>query len=211
MIPTPTYIYHITHINNLPSILENRHLLSTASLNIQQLKHVNIAHRSIQDIRANTPVTISPYGVLHDYVPFYFCPRAPMLYAITKGSVEGYVDGQAPCLHLVSTVQSLEENGLSFVFTDGHAIMALSHFYNNTQDLQRLSWDIINAKYWFDTLQNPDRKRRKQAELLVHQQLPWEFIREVGVANKEIAQEAAQLMKNSGFDTPVTIRPQWYY
>lgn len=206
-----TYIYHITHINNLSSILECGCLLSTTNLDTKQLKHVNIAHRSIQEIRANTNVPVPPFGVLHDYVPFYFCPRTPMLYTISRGNVEGYAERQSPCLHLVSTVQSVAQNGLSFAFTDGHAIVALSQFYNSIQDLQMLNWDIIRSKYWFDTLQNPDRKRRKQAEFLVYQQLPWDLVLEVGTENEDISREALRIIRGSNSSTRVTTRPKWYY
>lgn len=52
-----------------------------------------------------------------------------MLYAIYKGNVEGYKDGQNPILHLTSSVEAVEEAGLPFAFTDGHAEMAISDFF----------------------------------------------------------------------------------
>lgn len=43
-----------------------------------------IAHNTIQDRRAQTYVPCLPGGNPHDYVPFYFAPCSPMLYAAHK-------------------------------------------------------------------------------------------------------------------------------
>ena len=51
-----------------------------------------------------------------------------------------------------------------FVFTDGHAIMQLSKFYDDLGYLTEIDWDIMEEKYWRDTIEDPDRKRRRQAE-----------------------------------------------
>ena len=77
--------------------------------------------------------------MLSDYVPFYFAPRSPMLYAIHKGKVEGYTGGQGEVLHLVSSAESVAgENGLDYCFTEGHAEIGFSEFFEDLTDLQRI-------------------------------------------------------------------------
>ncbi len=90
----PTLIYHLTHQNNLPDILESGCLHCVNDLGNQA--SVNIAHPAIQTRRAITPVSAGPGGALHDYVPFYFANRQPMLYALHRGNVEEYDEGQQP-------------------------------------------------------------------------------------------------------------------
>lgn len=97
-------IYHITPIENLKSILKKDGLLSYNALHSSQISYKNIAYENIQDRRAITRVTCGSGGVLHDYVPFYFAPRSPMLYTIHRGNVSGYHQGQTPILHLVSQI-----------------------------------------------------------------------------------------------------------
>ena len=41
-----------------------------------------------------------------DYVPFYFGPKSPMLYAIKQGKVEGY-QGQREIVYLVAAAEEI--------------------------------------------------------------------------------------------------------
>lgn len=76
----PIPIYHITHIDNLTSILNLGGLMANSRLRRQRINYLDIAHERIQDRRARTSVPCGAGGVLHDYVPFYFAPRSPMLF-----------------------------------------------------------------------------------------------------------------------------------
>lgn len=96
-----------------------------------------------------------------------------MLYAIHKGNVQTYTEGQKPILHLVSSAEVVQEAGLAFTFTDGHAEMDISTFFTDLNDLEKIDWDIMQSRYWYDTLKDGDRKRRRQAEFLVHSFFPW--------------------------------------
>ncbi|MBZ8182847.1 DUF4433 domain-containing protein [Oscillatoria salina IIICB1] len=84
----PTPIYHITHVNNLSSILNSSGLIAFNQLKQQRANYTDIAHQTIQDRRARKQVPCGAGGVLHDYVPFYFAPRSPMLYTINRGNVQ---------------------------------------------------------------------------------------------------------------------------
>jgi hypothetical protein len=86
----PIPIYHITHIDNLKSILSAGRLLAYNAMSAAKTQYPNIAYENIQDRRATTYVPCGRGGVLHDYVPFYFAPRSPMLYTINRGNVEKY-------------------------------------------------------------------------------------------------------------------------
>lgn len=154
-----TAIYHITHVENLPPIIQQGGLFCPVSLNELNLSHLNIAYQSIQARRALKKVPILPFGVLHDYVPFYFAPRSPMLYTINRGNVEGHKGGQTPIIHLVTSAEVVADEKLPFVFTDGHAIIAISNFYNDLGNLNEIDWGLMKAKYWNDTDEDGDRLR----------------------------------------------------
>ena len=87
-----------------------------------------------------------------------------MLYVISRGGVEGYTDGQEPVIHLRSTAEAVKKAGLSWVFTEGHADMGYTDFFDDLKDLDKIDWDLMQARYWHDTNNDPDRTRRRQAE-----------------------------------------------
>jgi len=149
--------------------------------------------------------------MLADYVPFYFAPRSPMLYTINRGNVEGYQEGQRPIVHLVSSAEAVRAAGLSFAFTDGHADMDISHFFNDLQDLERVDWNVMSSKYWSDTLGDGDRKRRRQAEFLVYQFFPITRIETIGVINQNMADRVTQFIETLGLELSVQAQPTWYY
>ena len=213
MTPNLAYIYHITHINNLESIIKSGGLLSYSGMQIANMRYTNIAHQNIQDRRATTSVPCGSGGKLHDYVPFYFAPRSPMLYAINRGNVEGY-QGQDLVVHLVSKAQSVQAAKLLFVFTDGHATMKITSFFDNLTQLDKIDWNIMAEKYWRDTNEDMDRKRRRQAEFLIRDFLPWQLVTEIGVIeveNKIKVERTLQSSQNVTHKPIVKICREWYY
>ncbi len=207
----PTPIYHITHIRNLQSILQLGGLIANNRLKQQQVNYQDIAHGNIQDRRALIGVPCAAGGCLHDYIPFYFAPRSPMLYTIDKGNVEGYTEGQNPVIDIVTEAEIISANNLVFAFTDGHAVMDYSEFYDDLQFLNMIDWEIIRARYWNNTPDDLDKKRRRQAEFLVHQLCPWALITEIGVINNTVQLQVQQILQNFNCQTPVKVYSSWYY
>lgn len=105
----------------------------------------------------------------------------------------------------------MEEHNKEFVFTDGHAIMALSEFYKDLEDLARVDWSVMESKYWFDDADHPDRKRRRQAEFLVHQQVELSLFLGIGVYNQRMKETVNKILKEYHIEMNVLIRPQFYY
>ncbi len=208
----PTPIYHITHIDNLTPILNSGGLIANSRLRREGINYLDIAYESIQDRRARTSVPCGVGGVLHDYVPFYFAPRSPMLYTLHKGNVESYAQGQNPVIHLVSEAEAIEASDLAFAFTDGHAVMAYADFYDDLEALESvIDWELMESRYWFDTEEDPNRKCRRQAEFLVHQFCSWRLIKKIGVINGTIQAQVQQTLKNFNHQPPVRVYSNWYY
>jgi hypothetical protein len=204
-------IYHITHLRNLPSILESGCLWCDKERFLRKLNTTGIAHEHIKQRRARRRVPTAARGTLDNYVPFYFAPRSPMLYTIHKGNVVNYNDGQSPVLHLVSSVERVVESELPFTFTDGHAEMATCTFFERIEDLNNVDWQIMQSRLWNDTPQDGNRKWRRQAEFLVHNHFPLNLISEIGVISPEFAEETARLADASGYKIEVNVRKNWYY
>jgi hypothetical protein len=200
-------IYHITPVDNLPGIIKAGGLY--CDRDAKNIQFVSIAHKNIKERRLRKRVPVGPGGVLADYVPFYFAPRSPMLYTINRGNVEGHARGQEPIVHLVSSTEAVDAEGLDWVFTEGHAVMDYTDFFDDFADLNKIDWPLMSSNFWFDRDEYPDRCRRRQAEFLVRGFFPWELVSEIGVCNTATEKRVKEIVKGK---TPrVEVKQGWYY
>lgn len=205
-----TAIYHISHVNNLPSIAEHG-LLCDRTLAARGANSHSIAFTAIKAIRARTAVPCDPGGTLDDYVPFYFAPRSPMLYTINLGNVPSVADGQQNIVHLVLRAEDLAEDQ-EFVFTSGHAIIALSDYYNDLADLRKLDWTSINTRQWGSYYDPTDEtKRKKQSEFLAHGRVAWERVRGIAVHSEACADLVRERLDGVAHVPRIAVKKDWYY
>jgi hypothetical protein len=134
-----------------------------------------------------------------------------MLFSIHQGNVQQYQHGQEPIIHLVGSSKAVQESQLPFTFTEGHAEMGYSEFFTDLADLAKIDWEIMKAEFWRDTDQDMDRKRRRQAEFLVHQFFPWNLVATIGVINDGVRQAVGRVLANHDHRPEVIVRRDWYY
>lgn len=167
----------------------------------------NIGLSHIKQRRLARTVPCAARGVLGDYVPFNFCPRSVMLYAVSRGHLN-YNGGQTEIVHLRSTVRTAIGLGQPWAFTDRHAEVAHALYFDDLSDLGEVEWPVMPLTYWSDP-QRPEIKETRQAEFLVHQQFPWAGVLEIGCINQGIAAQVTSLVGTAG--PTVTVRGNWYY
>ena len=206
-----TEIYHITNVDNLVGIVEAGGLWCDREATSRGLTKVGIAYQHIKVRRAQRLVPLGPGGTLDNFIPFYFAPRSPMLCSIYHDNVDGYSEGQRSVVHLVSSAETISDAEASFVFTDGHAAMDLSDFFDKLDDLDKIDWKIMKEKYWADTDEDGDRARRRNAEFLVHRFVPWQLIAGIGVFNMAMAEHVTEILGDVAVKPVVTVERGWYY
>ncbi|MDP4013925.1 MAG: DUF4433 domain-containing protein [Candidatus Nanopelagicales bacterium] len=109
--------------------------------------HLVIGHAHIKQRRLHTLVPVAPFGVVADYVPFYFAPRSPMLFAIHRNQVAGHRGGQEPIVYLVVSLEELLPVA-SVVFTDRNASLAIAQFSSDSRAATSLvDWDLMNLTW----------------------------------------------------------------
>ncbi len=182
-------------------------MICKSDIDEKEIPYDNIAYPELQDRRSLTAVDVEPYGHLHDYVPFYFAPRSPMLYVNYKKGDEI----QKGIIYLISSAQSIKKSEIPFVFTDGHAIMALSHFYRREEDLENIDWNVMRGKYWYDTDEDNDRKRRRQAEFLIHRFMPWVLFEAIIVYDQSVKERVEKFIRTAAHKPTVHIKRNWYF
>ena len=85
-IPAQPLIYHITHMDNLPSIITKNGLWSDAVMLEKDGNKANIGMSAIKERRLGLPVVCHSGDQVGEYVPFYFCPRSIMLFLINRAN-----------------------------------------------------------------------------------------------------------------------------
>ena len=160
-----TYLYRMTHIENIPHILKfgiTHYSSSNANPNF-----VPIGDSSI--ITSRNCFLLNNGRTLGEYIPFYFGVRTPMLYVVQNGYNMVSPTYAENIVYCVSSVQKIIDLHLDFVFTNGHAIDCFTTQFtpdniNNIDSI--IDWNAVNSKYWKDD-NDLDMKRRKEAEFLV--------------------------------------------
>lgn len=201
-------IYHFTDAANVPGILAANELRCHRAATTA----VDVGDASIKSRRALIDVTGGLGGKLCDYVPFYYAPRSPMLSSIQFGNVPGVSADQRRLVYLVSSTEAAYAAGLACVFTDGNAAKAFTAFHEDAANLSEVvDWPLMQARYWANTVDDPDRRRRRMAEFLVHRALPLELVTELAVYDESVAAHGAEVLREAGSTLSLAIRRDWYF
>jgi O-acetyl-ADP-ribose deacetylase (regulator of RNase III) len=176
-------LYYITHVDNVPSILEH------GILSHGQMESQRIPFKPIYDanIVSNRKGRFTPDGrSLWEYANVYFQPRNPMMYRVIheKGCKELAVVGVAPVVM----------NGNGVFVTDGNAASNATHFFPAAEGLRILqdNWQTIQLQYWND---RDGSKRKIMAECLTRERIAPEHIHTIFVADHETREKVEKRIR----------------
>lgn len=212
MVPLHPKLYHILHVDRLPSIIADGRLWCDAEVVQRTPPGTTIGMNGIKQRRL-TELTLSSHPGLHvgDCVPFYFCPRSVMLYLIAQANHPelGYRGGQAPIIHfeadLHAAVAWAERKNRRWAFTLSNAG---SYFFEDRcdlADLGEIDWDAVRTRDWRNC------KEGKQAEFLVERSFPWQLIERIGVYSTQQYRLVVNALPADGHKPSVEILRDWYY
>jgi len=187
-------LYRMTHIQNIPHILQYGITHKNSPNRNSEYKDIGdgslINNRNTKKKQVNN----GNYNkkdctaiVLGDFIPFYFDVKMPMLFVIQKGG--NFVKNQTQpneIIYLVCSLEKIVQSDFLFYFSDAHANDNFSSLYDKTQidkinDI--LDWKAIKAPDWGGD-GNMDTKHKKQAEFLLKNDLPPEYISKYGCFNE---------------------------
>lgn len=212
--PDHPKLYHITHVDNLPAVIREGHLICDAAMlarggPVQSIGISDIKRRRIE----RRAVSCHPGTKVGDYVPFYFCPRSIMLYVLhcANHSELAYRGGQGPIVHLEADLHAVmrwaEGAGRRWAFSLSNAGASYSEFRARVDDLGDLNWAAITAT----DFRAPEIKEGKQAEFLVHGTFPFDLVERIGVHSDTIGRRVLSAVGGSRFRPVVEVRSDWYY
>lgn len=188
------FVYHFTHLGNLAGIVCNGLLAPNEQVN-RNLTHKTIALQNIQDRRASMVVTCGPGGVVHDYVPFYFCTCSSMLLNVIHAK---NVD-QLFLVYLAIPISVVDRDDV--VFTSASANTSIPpEFFCDSTNLNRLNWPCIDSRKW--SWPNEQEKQARMAEVLIHRRVDIAMVDHIIVWNAGIKKDVEQIFSDAGVRPP---------
>lgn len=211
--PNPTKIYHITHVENIASIVETGGLLSDAKMVERGGPDVPVGMDDIKARRMRQTVKCHPPDKVGEYVPFFFCPRSVMLYIFHMDNAPGltYHGGQRPIVHLEldvdEVIEAADAADVRWAFTNANAATDYARFGSSVGEFEMIDWEAV-PDHNFSV---PRVKEAKQSEFLVKDQVPWEFVERIGVYSEEYEEQATRALEEAEHRPPVVVRGRWYF
>jgi hypothetical protein len=211
-VPAHPKIYHIVHVDNLPSILADGCLWSDAVM-VQRQGGTVIGMGSIKQRRLQLPVTCHAGRTVGQFVPFYFCSRSIMLYVIHCANHPEltYRGGQEPIVHLEADLGSATQwaaaNGKRWAISLSNAGAVYAQFRTGLDNLGEINWAAIAAQ----DFRSADIKEGKQAEFLIEEEFPWHLVERIGVHSQGIVSRVSDAMHGAAHRPRIEIRREWYY
>jgi hypothetical protein len=211
-VPRQPKIYHIVHVDRLPSIVADGCLWCDAEVVRRTPPGTTIGMNHIKQRRLTELMLTSHPGLyVGACVPFYFCPRSVMLYILSRGNNVQltYSGGQGPIIHLeadlYASVAWAEQHNQRWAFTLSNAGSYLFEDRCDLQQLEEIDWRAVHATQWQTC------RERKQAEFLVEHSFPWQLVERISVYSRATYQQAVTALPVGGHRPQVDIRPTWYY
>lgn len=212
-VPADPKIYHIVHVDRLPSIVADGFIWSDAEAIRRGAPGTAIGIGEIKQRRLNELALTNSHPDLRvgECAPFYFCPRSVMLYVIHRANHREltYQGGQEPIVHLEADLRQAvawaDAHRRRWAFTTSSA--ASYHFedYCGLAHLDKVDWNAVEAHIW------PHCQDEKQAEFLMEHSFPWSLVDRVGVHSMEIRDRVRAAMAEAGHQPVVEATPTWYY
>lgn len=171
------FLYHMTHIDNLDSILKHG-LLSHNNPYKQQ----DISNKQVNSRRSHRETIY--YRKVHDYVPFYFNPRNAMLYR----NLHKYGDN---IIILKFRRELLLQKDT--IFTNKNASTDSVKYFNNFRDLDKLNWEYIWSSSWYDRI---IIKQTMMAEVLVYNRVSIDYLEGIVCKSKKMKLKLEEKYQN---------------
>ncbi len=212
-VPAAPKIYHIVHVDRLPSIIADDNLWCDAEIHRRNTGGTTIGMGGIKERRLRLPVNCHPGEYVGDFVPFYFCSRSVMLFLLSKANHPEltYRGGQEPIVHLQADLHEAvawaDDSERLWAFSLSNAGAFYTQFRASLDQLDEINWDAIAAHDW----RASDIKEGKQAEFLIHYSFPWNLVSGIGVRSRPIYDQVQAALNAANHRPRVEMEPDWYY
>ena len=197
-------LYFFSYITTMETIVQYG-LHSLNNMKDTGLKYTSFANPEVQARREAQEFTTSAHETRagHDMVPFYFTTKTPTLSAVREHQNQ-FVFWTLP-------VDCIKDEGIEFAFTDGNLGSNNTLVYFHQADVKNVPFDVIKAPYWPDL---PDGSRKRNAEMLIHGNVPIDYIDKVICRTQNTASSFLERLRRrplSQFSGDVIVKPEAFF
>ena len=205
MIERPNHTYrfleHMVHRNNLKNVLTHG-LLSHNDAHKKGLISTDISMAEVQKRRKDKEIMVNGKNMsLHEFVPFYFNSRNPMLY------VRNDIQHELVILLVSADIIDTKMSAPKFaIFSDGNAANHPTKFYSGIGQLDKLDSNIIFGKSWNheDEEIKKENKRKRCAEVLIYPSVQVKEILKIICPNQPMLEFVKSLLDWNDLKTSCT-------
>jgi hypothetical protein len=196
-------VYHLTHIDNLASILADGVISADAA---GAAPSVDISSPHAREARRT--ITVDDEGnAVANYVPFFLSPTSAVWGSIRTATADPRLATAPAPTEFVLLVTSLRavadvRSGESaLVLSDRDATHPLARFATTRDAGDRMLRKLNN---------DLDSTQLLEAEFLVHNDVPFELVTVITVGNDRARNAVKELLRGTAFKTRVAIHPPWF-
>lgn len=192
------YVWHFTHRGNLPAIVGAGALLAPSSVS-PPMNVADLQVKARRDLVAVSPDAGYPPGKhVRDHVPWYVAAKSPMLFAVCRGHRD-YSGGADPLIFLGMRLRDLIASGRTWCASNMNAASFDVEFTRDVSTLGSfLDFDLLCAKMWKRTDDDPQRPTRRAAEVLVLGSVPLEIVTAVAARTVPALDAARSALQTVG-------------
>jgi len=207
--PDRALIFRITHIKNIPWILDNG-LWSLKSDKLDP-KFYRIGMPGLIEKRRDRAVDVAPGGTLGDYIPFYFTPWSMMLFKILTGH-EVKKEMPDDIIFLVASLRDLAAAGYRYLYTDRYAYLTIRRCSSNPEDLAtHVDWDLLRSRDFQMDPDNPSKTEKYQAEALLFEHIGLEALLGMACYSERVRELIEKELAKRKLRITLAVRRGWYF
>jgi hypothetical protein len=201
-------VYHVTHLDNLPGILDAGTVLPFESVMDVATPVVDIASPEHRQARRSTEVAGARVSTM---VPFMLSPDAGVWAAVRSGRADARLGSTAfdhPSTEYVVLVAPVAAFRTLADAAEGHGYVITDR--DASDPGARAAVGDVEGRRLLSRIVMTEGDAARDAELLVPGPVPFDRIGVVGVANEKVRDLVRAALRHAGFPTRVVVYPPWF-
>lgn len=181
-------MYYFAHLSNLSRIISNGILSRNSISRIGFTYKSDFSNSGVQTRRHFKEIYINETKsnyYLHDFVPLYWVPHTPTLYAVN--------DIQSS-LFFIKIDESITKTEKLILYNNGNASSENTKFFDDYSVAKKhIPWEVLRNKFWNSF---EDGKRKKCSEILIFENVEPKYFNNIIVYDRYAFEYAKKILND---------------